>query len=166
MWKKLLKTLFEIALIALVIYLFITLSSSVSFSEELTEAWVICQPDDYVNVRMNPSRKSQAVGYAEAGDPVMTDGKTKNGFIRIYGIGEMGEGWIHSGYVVFDRPERIDRMACSISGGRVACRKWIKGKVRTWLKNCDEVKVYWFSEEWCVTNKGFVKTKYLEMEGT
>ena len=165
MWKKILKTLLEIALIILVVYLFITLTSSISFSEDLTEAWVICQPDDYINIRMSPDKHSQPVGYAEAGDPIMTDGKVKNGFIRVYGIGEMGVGWIHKGYVIYDEPERIDRMACSISRGRVACRRWINGKIRTWLKNCDDVLVYWWSFDWCVTNKGFVKTQYLEMEG-
>ena len=165
MLKKILITLLEIALIALVIYAFITATNSIVLAEDLTEAWVICQPDDYINVRMNPSKRSQPVGYAEAGDKIMTDMKVKNGFLRCYGIGEMGVGWIHKGYVIYDEPERIDRMACSISRGRVACRRWIKGNVRAWLKNCDDVLVYWWSFDWCVTNKGFVQTKYLEMEG-
>ena len=167
MLKKILITILEIALIALVVYGVITITSSVGFTEELTEAWVICQPDDYVNVRRSPSKKSQAVGYADGGDPILTDGTIQHGFVHVYGIGDYGEGWIHAGYVVYDEPARMQNQpACSISRGRVACRKWIGGKVRKWLQNLDEVKVYWWSEEWCVTNKGFVQTKYLEMEGT
>ena len=165
MLKKILITLLEIALIVLVVYGLITALNSVTLGEELTEAWVVCQPDDYVNVRANPSKRSEAVGYAEAGDMVITDGTIRHGFIRVYGIGEMGVGWIHTGYVVYDEPIRVDQMACSISRGRVACRRYIKGKIRTWLHNLDEVKVFYLTDEWCVTNKGFVKTEYLEMEG-
>ena len=133
MLKRILKTLVEIALIALLFYAFITATNSIVIgrSEELTEAWVICQPADYVNVRANPSKRSEAVGYAEAGDMVLTDCCKKNGFIRCYGIGEMGVGWIHAGYVVYDEPVRVDQMACSVSRGRVACRRYIKGKIRT-----------------------------------
>ena len=166
MLKKILKTLIEIALIALVIYAFITLTHSVSLSEELWEAYVICQPDDYVNVRYQPNKRSQVVGYVEGGDWILIDGTERNGFIKCYEIGEYGEGWIHKGYVVYDEPVRVNRMAFSVSRTRVACRRWIDGKVRKWLKNLDEVMVYWWSFDWCVTNKGFVKTEYLEMEGT
>lgn len=165
MLKKVLITLLQIALITIVVYAIITFTNSIGFSEDLTEAWVICQPNDYVNVRMNPSKRSQPVGYAEGGDSIMTDGFVQHGFLRIYGIGEMGVGWIHKGYVVYDEPEKVERTACSVSRGRVACRRYIKGKIRKWLKNLDEVKVYWISDEWCVTSEGFVKTQYLEMEG-
>ena len=51
MLKKILITLIEIALIALFFYAIITIAESISFADELQEAWVICQPGDYVNVR-------------------------------------------------------------------------------------------------------------------
>jgi len=166
MFKKILITALEIALIALVIWAVITITNSVSFSEELYEAWVICQPGDYVNVRMNPSKRSQVVGFVDGGDRIMLDGTSRNGFLRCYGIGELGVGWIHKGFVVYDEPVRTQSVAYSVSKARVACRRWVNGKIRKWLKNLDEVTVYWISDEWCVTNKGFVKTEYLEMEGT
>ena len=163
--KKFLITILEVVLIALAIFGIVTVLNSVAFSEDLYEMYVICQPDDYVNVRMNPSRKSSVVGYVEAGDRFLTDGRKKNGYIRCYGIGETGEGWIHCGYVVDDRPERVSGTAVVVSNGRLAARKCIGGKTRKWLKNMDIVKIYWISDEWAITDKGFVKNNYLEMEG-
>lgn len=166
MLKKFLITLFEIALIALVVFGIIVTLNSISFAEDLWEVYVVCQPGDYVNVRAKPSRKSEAVGYADGGDSVLIDGAERNGYLRCYYIGEMGVGWIHKGYVVYDKPERVSITAKVNSKGRVIARKYVGGKRRAWLKKNDEVKVYWLSDDWCVTNKGFVKTKYLEMEGT
>ena len=166
MLKKILITLLEIALIALVVYGAITALNSIGFAEDLWEVYVVCQPGDYVNVRENPSRKSEAVGYADGGDSVLIDGAEKNGYLRCYYIGEMGIGWIHKGYVVYDQPERVSITAKVNSKARVAARQYVNGKRRAWLKKNDEVKVYWLSDEWCVTNKGFVKTKYLDVNGT
>lgn len=162
--KKILIALLEIALIALVIVLIISAINSVGLSEDLWEVYVVCQPGDYVNVRANPSRKSEAVGYADAGDSIVTDGVERHGYLRCYYIGEMGIGWIHKGYVVYDQPERVSITAKVNSKGRVMARKYIGGKRRAWLKKNDEVKIYWLSMDWCVTNKGFVKTKYLVWE--
>lgn len=164
MLKKVLITLFEIALIALAFILLISALNSCSFAEDLWEAYVVCQPGDYVNVRLNPSRKSEAVGYADAGDSIIIDGTEKNGYLRCYYIGEMGVGWIHKGYVVYDKPERVNITAKVNCKFRVRARQYIGGKRRAWLKKNDEVKVYWLSDDWCVTNKGFVKTKYLLWE--
>ena len=165
MVRKILVTLIEVLLIILVVYAAITILNSISFAEELTEMYVICQPGDYVNVRINPSKKSQAVGYIECGESFLTDGQKQNVFIHCYGIGEAGEGWIHCGYVVEDEPVKVNRMAFSISKAKLAARKFIGGIVRKWLKNLDKVMVYWMTDVWCVTNKGFVMTEYLEMEG-
>ena len=165
MKKKVLILIVELLLIALVIYAVTAILDSAALSEELDEVWVICQPNDYVNVRLNPSRKSQVVGFADAGDRILTDGRKKNGYLRCYGIGEAGEGWIFAGYVVWDKPERISGSAVVVSNGRLAARKYIGGKRRCWLKNMDIVKVYWISEEWAVTDKGFVKGRFIEMVG-
>ena len=165
MLKKLLITLLEIVLIALLIIGAITILDSFGFAEDLTEVWIICQPDDYINVRMNPGKKSQIVGYAEVGDSILTDCTKKNGYMKCYGIGEAGEGWIFAGYVVYDEPVEVNRMACSISKAKLAARKYIGGKVRRWLKNLDEVMVYWMTDEWSVTSSGFVRTEYLELDG-
>ena len=168
MLKKILITLLEIALIALAVYLIVTGLNGVTLAEEYDQvftAYVICQKDDYVNVRMYPSKKSEVVGRCDGGDEILTDGYEKNGFLRCYGF-ESVDAWIFSGYVVYDKPEWVNRIGYSVSRAVLNVRRFIGGKVIHKLKNLAEVVVYWLSDEWCVTNKGFVKTKYLEIEGT
>ena len=152
--------------VRMILLLLLMMAIAVSSLAEIDpyEVYVICQPGDYVNVRLNPSRKSEAVGYADSGDYVLTDGKTKNGFLRVYGIGEMGVGWIHNGYVVEDEPQRVNCTGIVTSKGKLAARKYIKGKVRKWLHNMDKIKVYWITDDWCVTSEGFVKTEFLDFE--
>ena len=165
MIKKLLVTVLEIILIALVVWMAIYILNGVSFADELITAYVLCQPDDYINVRMNPSRRSMIVGYAEVGYSFLTDMVTRNGFLKCYGIGEMGEGWIYKGYVVFDEPVEVNKTGYSNSKSKLAARKTIGGKVRKWLHNLDAFMVYWMSDEWCVTSRGFIKTRFVELDG-
>ena len=149
--------------ILLILLTMITAVSSLA-EDEPYDAYVICQPNDYVNVRISPSRKSEVVGYADAGDTILIDGTKKNGYWKVYGIGEMGVGWIHQGYVVDNKPERMNCTGIVVSRGRLASRRYIKGKVRKWLHNMDRIKVYWITDEWCVTSMGFVKTEFLDFE--
>lgn len=149
-------------LLAIIATIYI-LNGYVSRAEELTEAWVICQ--DYVNVRVSPSRKSDSVGYVDAGDSVLVSDTKKHGFLKCYGIGEYGEGWIHSGYIVYDKPEKVNCKAYSVSRGKLRARRYIGGKRLHWIKHMEEVRVYWISEDWCITDKGFVESRFLEMEG-
>ena len=165
MLKKILLALLEIALIVIVVYLVITGLESVSFADELHEAWVICQPDDYVHVRIKPTRKSDSVGRLDCGDSFLTDGKKKHGWIRCYGIGEAGEGWVFGGYVVYDEPVKVNRIGYSVSNGKLFARRYIGGKTIHILHNLDELKVYWWTEAWCVTDKGFIKSKFIELDG-
>ena len=161
--KRILITIIEIALIVIVILSVSAILNSIKAEEDLTEAWVICM--DYVHVRMSPSRKSEAVGYVDAGDSVLVGSKKKHGFVRCYGIGEYGEGWIHSGYLVYEKPEKVNCKAVSVSRGKLRARRHIKGKRIGWIKHLETVKVYWWTDEWCVTDKGFVESRFLEMEG-
>jgi hypothetical protein len=48
-------------------------------------------------------------------------------------------------------------------GRRIAARKSAGGDIRCWLKSGDEVFVYYRTDEWCVTDRGFIMTKYLEV---
>lgn len=166
MIKKIVIALIELVLIIALAILIIFATRSIGYSEEdpCFTAWVICQPNDFVNAREKPSRKSRECGYFLPGDPVETDGYSKNGFLRCYGF-ETGVAWVSEGYVVYDKPELVDCTAYSIAKGRLAARKCIDGKRRCWVGVNEEVKVSWMSSEWCVTNKGFVKTEFLEMEG-
>lgn len=174
-WKWI-RTLIEILLIALAVYGAIYLYTSLGFSEALAEtdtypgdmvtAYVICACGDYVNIRPFPNRKGEPLGRFEAGDEVYLDGKKKNGFLHCIDTGlESCDGWIHEGYVVYDKPVRLNQKARVVSKGKLAARKNIGGKRTRWLKPLSSVKVSYWSDDWCVTDCGYVQSKYLELEG-
>lgn len=132
--------------------------------DEDIDCWVMCQPDSWVYVRMNPKKKSIEIGRLECGDKIITDGKVKNGFLHVYAQFELGEGWIHKGYIVYDEPHvPLFQDTQIVSNGRVAARRTINGKRRCWVKDGQSIKVYMVSEEWSVTNKGFIKTKFIDL---
>lgn len=129
---------------------------------QTVKCWVICQPGDYVNAREAPSTRSEVVGRLDGGDPIWITGKTKNGFAQIDASFEVSTAWVYSGYIVFDEPKYLGGEQYTIrSNGRVAARKRINGDRRAWLVDGSTVKVYWWSAEWCVTDKGFVKTEFI-----
>lgn len=131
-------------------------------------AWVMLGPDDYVNVRIKPAKKSTITGYIDTGDAFETDGLSRNGFLQVLGVGENGEGWVFSGYVTDEKPEPVnDRYVC-VARNRVACRRWIDGpRIRGkagWLYNGSTVKVYYRTSEWSVTNRGYIRSEWLEVD--
>ena len=133
-------------------------------AESMTvKAWVLCQQADYINVRSTASKKGEAIGWLNCGDEVDLSGKAQNGFAEIVnGIDTAKSAWVYAGYIVFDRPVWSGRQMFVASNARVAARKCVEGEVRRWLQPGDVVTVYWESAEWSVTNRGFVKTEYLE----
>jgi len=166
--RKWIIALIEILLIVALVYGCVLGYQSLGLAEDQpVQAFVICQPGDYVNARISPSRKSEVVGYLECTDDVWLDGKTNNGFAHcVDATFEVEECWVYTGYIVFDEPEWMDgQTAIVVSNGRLAARKNCTGAVRKWLQNGDEIRVFWWSDEWCVTNYGFVKTQYIDLAG-
>ena len=128
--------------------------------------YVICMPNDRVNIRLGASRTSSSVGWCEAGDLVYYDGITKNGYRHCVGLGvEAGEGWIHKGYLVDEPVEYINKDATVVSKSRLAARKNINGKRTRWLKPGGVVRIYYWTNEWALTNCGYVQSAYLELNG-
>ena len=94
------------------------------------------------------------------------DRKKKNGFLHIIDTGlESCDGWIYAGYVVYDKPEPVNQTARIVSKGKLNARKCVNGKVQRKLKPLATVRVYYWSDEWCVTDCGYVQSRYLELEG-
>ena len=154
-----LETVIALAILAGIIIFFSTASA------EEYDAWIICTPEDYVNVRSGPSSKSESIGRFETGDRVTLDGKKRNGFLHCVGLSlESNDGWIHSGYVISSKPVSVNRNARITSNGRLAARKNVNGKRTRWLKPDAIVTVYVWSDEWCVTNCGYIQSQYLEPE--
>lgn len=165
------KTLIEILLIAAVIYGAVSLYLSLGFSEaradkydDVTVGYVICE--DFVYVRPFPNKKGEPLGMYEAGTKVYLDGKEKNGYLHIIDTGlEDCEGWINKGFIVYDEPIRVYGTATIVSKGRLAARNCVNGRRIRWLKPLATMKVYYWSDEWCSTNCGYVQTQYLELDG-
>ena len=121
--------------------------------------YVLCQPDSFVYIRQFPKRGSAQAGYAELGDALETDGVRKNGFLHIQGLDS--DAWINAGFVT-DSPVVIRTVDGWIEcGGRVACRRSINGTRRKWLKIGAEVVIFARSDDWAITDKGFIQTAYL-----
>ena len=130
--------------------------------DQTTKAWIICQPKDYVNARLAPGTRSEIVGRFDAGDVIWVTGRTKNGFAEIDASLEVDRAWVHAGYIVFDEPEYQGGETFTVqANGRVAARKRIAGDRRCWLEDGSKVRVWWLSDEWAVTDKGFVKAEFL-----
>ena len=127
------------------------------------DCWVFCQPDGIVNVRSHPKRKSSEIAWASCGIRMKTDGKIRNGYIYVYDIAaETTAGWISTRYVVYEEPKAIDEEMVIRAEGRVACRKWMDGKVVKWYRDGDLVLVHWVADGWAVTDRGYIRYEYLD----
>jgi len=155
--KKFLSIMFIITVIVSIV--------NVNAEEYETRCWVLCQPDSYVNVREYAYKRASESGIMECGDVSYTDEKSKNGYLHLISLpNETGDGWISKGYVVFTEPVRIMKSVNICAEGRVACWRCIGGRRRCWVTNNDCVVVYYASEEWSVTDYGFIRTKYLGID--
>lgn len=131
----------------------------------LITCYALCKPGDYVNLRQWPSKKATIDGYLECGDSFQTDGHSKNGFIRVYGVGENSEEWIYCGFVSTEKPEPVFERYVVVAKNRVACRRWMDGPnvaSTPWLINGSNVTVFYKTESWAVTNRGYIQTKWIE----
>ena len=162
------KTILLIAAVVLMILVTIGLALNYSKGEEaLVKCWVMCKPGSQVNVRRTPSTNAMEVGFLDSGDSFMTDSVCSNGFVRCYGIGEYGEGWIYLGYVVTEEPKQVFEQFVCTSNARVACRRWMGGpKVARspWIVNGSNVDVFYTADGWACTSRGYIKAEYLEAD--
>lgn len=163
--KRICKTVAEIVVLIAVIGGIVWFYQSIGFAEtDVTEGYILCS--DFVYVRPYPNRKGEPVGRLEPGDRVYLDGKKKNGYLHIIDTGmELSEAWVHKGFVVYDEPTKENRTAIIVSKGRLAARKYVGGKRTRWLKPLAELTVWYWSNDWALTNCGYVQTKYLELGG-
>jgi len=131
--------------------------------KKMTTVWVLCQPDSYVVIRSSPRKTGLMECRAYAGDDFQTDGKKKNGYLHVYGPFEAQDGWISARYMTESQPEIYPsgkKMTVWVKS--VNCRWTIGGKRKGVLKRGAVVTVWLETEEWCVTNRGYIQTKYLE----
>lgn len=163
--RKLILAFFEFAAILLIVLgiLYIAMDTGMAESQY---CWVMCSPDSYVCVREKPRKTSDGFGGATLGTRLETDGKTKNGFLHVINVpAEETEGWVSLQHVVYDEPVQMKQAALVVSNGKLAARKGINGKVKTWLQPMTEVTILIYSKEWCLTNYGYCMTEFLEWVG-
>ena len=140
----------------------ILLCSAASAERIQEEIWVLCMPGSEVNVRERPKKTGQIFGGAMCGACMWTDNVKKNGYLHVLDLAaESDTGWISARYVVYDEPVEVNAVMEIRSDGRVACRRWINGKINSWIMNGDRLTVYWMSPSWAVTSRGYIRSEFL-----
>lgn len=163
--RKILLFALVAVIIAGIVYTIAARALEEETDERLATVWVMCKPGDYINVRRTPSKNAMEVGRLDPCDSFLTDGTSSNGFIRAYGIGEYGEGWVYCGYVSIYEPKPVFETYACVAPNRVACRRWMDGPKtqNPWLKNGSTVQVFYLTEEWAVTSRGYIRSEWLEV---
>jgi hypothetical protein len=65
--------------------------------------------------------------------------------------------------MIEDKPIACKWIGYAVGLGKVLARKCINGKVIKRIEPGSEVIIYAYSEKWCVTEYGFIKTEFLEI---
>lgn len=133
-------------------------------AEDVTayRCWAFCEPDSEVMIRARPGKQAPVVGAAGSGEQLWTDWEESGSWIHLVDVSnESGTGWISKEHVVFDEPVRLDLEGVIRGKGRIACRQGIDGKLKRWAKPGQELTVYWFSQEWTLTDLGYIQSQYV-----
>lgn len=118
-----------------------------------------------LNVRSRPSLGSTVFGRLFTGDSVQVT-KKYHEWLYLEGLpSEEGHGWVSSSYVVSDPVTQMDGEPAAIdANGRVAVRNSVDGKRIAWVYPGDIVHVYGISDSWTVTDRGYIKTEFLNLK--
>ena len=141
--------------------------------ETLATVYAMCDPREgrnRVHVRAKPTKDSDELGYLECGDDFLTDGVSRDGWIRCCNIGENCEGWVFCGYVTTEKPEMVMEQYCCVAKSRVAVRRWqggpqiVRNGRKLWLNNCEDVTVFCIADGWACTSIGYIAAEWLEVD--
>lgn len=149
---------------AMMVMLVILLMATAAAQAE-SYGWVMCQPDSQVNIRQNPSKHSEIVAHAFAGDRITLTGRKKGKWLHCIYPCENGEGWIRRDYISEDEPEDIQTGIFQIIGDEVNVRYSAGGKIFRKLDYGTTVRVSMVTAEWSVTEYGFIQTRFLMHTG-
>ena len=143
----------------IILLLLLCLVAAASAEDEM---FILCRPTTEINVRLSPKFGAEIIGHLYLGSVVHPDGKKKNGFVHVVDLGfECMEGWIYGGLLVSTPPEAREQRMQIQANGRVAARQYINGKRNKWLRSGKEVVVYAISQEWSITDCGYIQTEFL-----
>jgi hypothetical protein len=135
-----------------------------ALAEVPEDAWVMCQPDSEVVVRVHPNRHSEEAARVFPGDHLTLTGKKQGRWYEVYHLCENGGGWVRGDFLSFSEPEVFEGGKEFVTTkGKLVARFSIKGRVRKKFKKAGAtVKVFLMADEWSVTNQGYIMSKYLE----
>jgi hypothetical protein len=154
----------SLILILMVLVSCLLIIVSLMDSARSEEKYILCKPKTEINVRFSPKWDGQVIGHLYFGDCVETDGIVKNGFAHVVGLAfEAVDGWVYKGLLVDTPPIAVSGKDQIISSGKVAARQYIGGKRNKWLRSGKEVLIYAISQDWSITDQGYVQTKYLSV---
>ena len=152
------------AILLTVIALFVFNAYNYAFADE-NGYYIICKPESHVNARNTPKKGGSIVGRFECGDYVRTDGRKKNGYAHLIDCSfEQTEAWVSERYLVKDQPYIGEWHTVVMGCGRVAARRNVDGKRLRWLNPGTGVTIYVLSKEWCITNRGFIRSAFLGVD--
>lgn len=133
-------------------------------AEEAVTMYCVCQ-DSRVNVRAKPSTKASVEGYLEFGWDCRVTGSARDSsgtvWYRVEGTTELGYGYVCASYLITSEPTRVDRQAKISADGRVAVYNRVDGRRKAWAKVGEDVQVRVYSDTWCLTDRGWIRTEYL-----
>ena len=155
--------IFAFFLIIVIVFIIGAIIGSYCFGEEpLATCWIMCKPGSYVTIRSEPRKSAEVRGYLDSGDSFQTDGESIDGWITCCS----GEGgWVYTGYVVTEKPQVVGERYICAAKKQVACRKWMSGPQidgKPWLRNGEYVQVFLMADGWAVTNRGYIKSEWLD----
>lgn len=162
------KKIYRIAVVLIMAAALVAAMISMAKGEELVTMYVICS-DSYVNVRERPSTRATIGGRLDFGDEVQVAGelvedRSGTEWYRVEDVTEQGHGYVCANYLTTSRPERCDKMATVSASGRVAVYRRVNGPRKTWAKDGTTVRISIQSDAWCLTDKGWIKTEYLNID--
>ena len=155
-----------IALLAIAVVIGVAIGVSCGHGEQLATCWIMCTPGSRVEIRATPDKGGISEGWLDCGDSFETDAETEDGWIHCIGVGDAEEGWIYLGYVTTHKPEAIGERYVCVANKQAACRRWMAGpqiKEAPWIKNGEYCQVLLSDGEWSVTNRGYIKSEWLEV---
>ena len=156
------------ALIYVLILATLTGISTAAAAETWT-MYAICQPDGEVNIREKPNIHGTVSGRLFFGDVVQvsnvkTDSHGRK-WCRVEDVTEWGHGWVCASYLI-DTPPTVEQYAVATvrASGRVAVRKEPDGERKGWIQPGETVAVSVSSASWCLTERGYIASEFLEID--
>lgn len=153
-----------VVLMALAIGLTIIMLTPAEAEAEETKAYILCNPESYVNIRVIPNKNGIVSARYLCGDEVTLDGKKKGDWMHVVNAhGESPEGWVHRLYVCESCVVVLDEeQKATTNAKNVRVRNGVNGKILKRVKKGTEVRIMVISMDWCLTNKGYIKTECLD----